>query len=233
MNKLIIFPLVLLSMLLSIAQSSYADNTVRISERSCKFTVDIPQGWERIPTAAIKEKIEKVPVSLALYPKDQTSYFSDNYILISVLPSIKALSNFSFKNIIENVNKMNEESRKIQTNSLKIEYDKTENYIADGHYHISTKMIIHKDSVGMSCMQDLLLTKFGYISVSCYAKNGYAQKEIGEMAQLISKNIKVEPDYQYSEPKKQSVFSLRNIGISVGIGLVVFVVITLLGKKKK
>lgn len=232
MKKKSFFPLLLL-ILVGFIKNSYATNTVRISERSCRFSITIPLGWDSIPSRALKVKRGKMPVSLALYSKGQSSYFTGNYVIISVLPTIKPLSTYKFKDIVKEVEQMSKKVPQKQSDTLKVEYGEAKSYVVDGHFHVCTGMKILKDSVEVTCVQDLLLTKFGYISISCYAKGDNAQTQSRNITQLISKSIKVEPDYQYTEPEKPSVFTLRNIGISVGIGLLVFLIITILGKKKK
>lgn len=142
-------------------ENAYAGDVVNIDQQSCKFSVSMPDGWDSIPSSEVRKKLGDMPISLALYPRKQNSYFVGNYVLISVMPTIKPLANFNFKEIVADIEKMAKETQTKQTDSLRVEQKKIDNYISDSYYHICTDMQICKDSVSITCLQDLLLTKFG------------------------------------------------------------------------
>lgn len=224
---------VLLLFFVQLSEIVQASNIVNINQQSFRFSMTIPDGWDSIPSAEIKKKFGDMPIVLALYPKKQDSYFLNNYVLITVMPTVKSLDNYKFNDIVTQVKQMAKTVQYKQSDTLRIDGETIDSYVFEDGFHVTNNMNIFKDSIVWACVQDLLLTKFGYISIASYSKDRETQLQSNNVAKIISQNIKVDSDYKYVEPKTNSLFTIRNIAISVGVGILVFMIMSFIGKKKK
>ena len=232
MKKLINIRYVLFGLMLLCIQQAYCSIIIPINNRSCKYTITIPDGWDTIPKSILAQKLGLHPIEIAIYPTQQEEYFEGNYVLINFLPTMKTLNEFSFQKIVEDVTNTTKQGLSSGTDTLQVTYKGMHSKNENGNYHISTYFSIVKDSVALDCEQNLQLTKFGYISTTNYRKaNG--TYSLMEMSDLLSNNIEVQQEYKYAEPVPNQHFTVKNIVISVCVGLLVYLVIMFLSKKKK
>ena len=231
MKNLINIRYALFVLMLLYTQQAYCSITIPTNNKSCKYTITIPDGWDTIPKEVLVQRLGQYPVEIAIYPTQQDGYFEGNYVFINFLPTMKTLNEFQFKKIVEDVTNTNKQSV-IQTDTLKITYKNTESKIENENYHIYSYSVIVKDSITLDCAQDLYLTKFGYISIMSYKKaNGIYS--LSEMQNLLFDKIQVKQEYKYIEPVPQQRFTIKQIAIAVCVGLLVYVVLMVFSKKGK
>ena len=142
------------------------------------------------------------------------------------------LNGFPFKQIEEDLVKMNEKSLLPNTDTLRVTYKGTESKKLDGYYHVYTLSSIVKDSVALECVQDLLLTKFGYVSLSGYQKEG-GKYALSELLDLMTRNIQIQQPYKYVESASKQHITCVQMIVSVCIGLLAYIIIILFSKRKK
>ena len=111
---------------------TYGQDTIQVLQKSCKYTFVIPEGWDTIPRSVLMQKLPGYSIDAGLYPLQQQEYFKGNYILINFLPTIKTLNGFPFKQIEEDLVKMNEKSLLPNTDTLRVTYKGTESKKLDG-----------------------------------------------------------------------------------------------------
>lgn len=211
---------------------TYGQDTIQVLQKSCKYTFVIPEGWDTIPRSVLMQKLPGYSIDARLYPLQQQEYFKGNYILINFLPTIKTLNGFPFKQIEEDLVKMNEKSLLPNTDTLRVTYKGTESKKLDGYYHVYTLSSIVKDSVALECVQDLLLTKFGYVSLSGYQKEG-GKYALSELLDLMTRNIQIQQPYKYVESASKQHITCVQMIVSVCIGLLAYIIIILFSKRKK
>jgi len=74
--------------------------SVDISHKGCKYSIDLPSGWDTIPHDTLKKIFPRLDLDMGLYPVSQKEYFTGNYALVLCLfcsPSILILSTESFR----------------------------------------------------------------------------------------------------------------------------------------
>lgn len=211
---------------------TYGQDTIQVLQKSCKYTFVIPEGWDTIPRSVLMQKLPGYSIDAGLYPLQQQEYFKGNYILINFLPTIKTLNGFPFKQIEEDLVKMNEKSLLPNTDTLRVTYKGTESKKLDGYYHVYTLSSIVKDSVALECVQDLLLTKFGYVSLSGYQKEG-GKYALSELLDIMTRNIQIQQPYKYVESASKQHITCVQMIVSVCIGLLAYIIIILFSKRKK
>lgn len=226
-NKIIATIITLIAVL-----CSYANNTVNIKQKSCKYNITIPEGWDSIPHDTITKKLGNVNIDLALYKKDSSGYFNDCYILIGFAPTTKALSQYSFKDIVKGLKTQSKQTTSSLNDTIKVETNEVESSTDNDVYRIATLTTILKNDNRIDCLQNLIVTKFGYLSVAFYQKGSSTSVSKKVVEKLISQ-IKIEDDYKYTEPKTGSLFSPIKIGITIGIGLLVYFMIIFIDRKRK
>lgn len=226
-NKIIASIIVLIAVL-----CSYANNTVNIRQKSCKYSITIPEGWDSISHDTITKKLGNVNIDVALYNKDSGGYFDDCYILIGFAPTTKALSPYSFKDIVKGLKTQSKQTTSSVNDTINVETNDVECYIDNDVYRIATLTTILKNDNRIDCLQNLIVTKFGYLSVAFYQKGSSTSVSKKVVEKLISQ-IKIEDDYKYTEPKTESLFSPIKIGITIGIGLLVYFMIIFIDRKRK
>ena len=224
--RYVIFVLMLLYL-----QQAYCSVTIPINNQSCKYTITIPDGWDTIPKQILTQRLGQYPVDIAIFPTQQEEYFEANYVLINFIPTMKTLSEFQFKKIVEDVKNTSKQGI-IQTDTIQVVYKKTESKSENENYHIYTYSVITKDSITLDCAQDLYLTKFGYISVMVYKKTG-GTYSLSEILDTLFDKIQVQHEYKYTESVPKQRFTIKQIAISVCIGLLVYVVLMFFSKKGK
>jgi len=205
---------------------------IPVQVQSCKFSVAVPEKWDTIPQSALDQKLGKGVAVLGLYPKDQVDPFRERYIILSFMPTVKGLNSLSYDAIFENLKEMNEKNHMPDTDSLRVVYNGMERFSNDGKFWICTSITVYKDSVNVNCLQNLLLSKFGYINVTYYDKS-YITPDYEDVVQKMTQNIDVDDDYLYVEPQKESAFTPGKIAIALGVGILVYLMMVLLDKRKK
>lgn len=178
------------------------------------------------------QKLPGYSIDAGLYPLQQQEYFKGNYILINFLPTIKTLNGCPFKQIEEDLVKMNKKNLLPNTDTLRVTYKGTESKKLDGYCHVYTLSSIVKDSVALECVQDLLLTKFGYVSLSGYQKEG-GKYALSELLDLMTRNIQIQQPYKYVESASKQHITCVQMIVSVCIGLLAYIIIILFSKRKK
>jgi hypothetical protein len=191
------------------------------------YKVHLPSGWDSIPADTLSEKLPQMKIDLGLYPESQVSYFSGNYVLTGFMPSYQALVNFTFQQILESITIQNQNSA-ISNDTMVVHLD---TMIVDFDKKcVNNYFTVRKDTVIVYNCQTLYLTKFGYVTVLSYQKEGSIP--LVEVQNQLSDIIRIKPDYQYKEPEKQGI-TTKNILFSLLIGIIIFIIISLSTKKKK
>jgi len=219
MNFIIIFSLHIVS-LLTVA-------TVPIFHSSCKYAVLIPEGWDKIPVDTIKNKLNGVIFDLGIYPSSQDGFFNGNYVLINFMPSQNTLTGFTFEQIEKDILNLNKQGE-IKNDSLQVHFEKISPDIQNTCIHSYFSLV--KNAVSVENCQTLYLSKFGYISVMSYKKAAEGMS-MNEIQKQLTNLIRIEPDYQYHEPKKSGI-SMKHIAISIITGVFVYGFIIFFSKKR-
>jgi len=202
-----------------------------VNNGACKYSVALPDGWDTIPQTFITEKLQQqLKVDAAIYPVEQSDYTEGNYALIGFMLMLKSLNAFTFKQIVAEIDKSNRLGE-IHSDTINIAYAGIDTLSQNGIYRIFSRFSIEKDTVTVKSCQMLFLTKFGYVSVVAYRK-GNQGKPLNEISALLTNIISVEPDYQYKEFEKKGI-GLKHILISLLIGVIVFLIISVTSKKKQ
>jgi hypothetical protein len=210
----------------------FASKVVSVNHQACKYIITLPEGWDTIPQSFLKEKEQLKPfnIDLGVYPVEQGDYTKGNYALVCFMPAVKTLNAFTFKQIVADMTKANNQGE-IKTDTLQARFNKMNTVVKDGNFRIFSYYSIKKDTVAMESCQMLQPTKFGYISIMSYKKNEGAVS-MEELSALLSKTVTVHPDYKYAEYKKDGI-TLKHILISLTIGIIVYALITFISRKKK
>lgn len=205
--------------------------TITIAQHSCQYVFTIPEGWDTIPQSVLSHKMGKTSVNAGLFPVQQKDYFDGNYVLISFLPTISSLNNFNLEKIIADVNEMNKSQVLTLSDSLSIELLDTKYTSDNGVFNIQTESMVSKDTLCINCLQNLYITKYGYISIYNYKKeNGqYCLQDVND---AIVGSLKVLEEYQYKEPMQKEYFTTEQIAISVGLGLLLYMFLVFINKNK-
>jgi len=209
-----------------------AQKIVPVTKSNYKYVLTIPEGWDTIPKEILNQKLQQHQIDVALYPVQQADYFDGNYVLIGFSPSMRSLNEFQFSKIAEEITTVIKNEMSVTTDTLQTVYKSTELKVANDNYHIYTNFTIVKDSITIDGLQDMLLTKFGYISMLSYKKPEgiYALQAV---ANLLSGSIRVEETFKYTEPVVTQRFTLKQIAFTLCIGLLVYVIIMFVFKDKK
>lgn len=205
---------------------------IPVQVKSCKFSIPVPESWDTIPQNALEQKLGKGVAILGLYPKEQALFFEEKYIILSFMPTVKGLNSMSFDTIFDKLKEMNERNRMPDTDSLRIIYNGMDRFSKDGKFWIRTSMTVCMDSANVNCVQNLLLSKFGYISVAYYDKS-FVTPDFENTIQKMVQGIDVDDDYVYVESHKDSAFTPAKIAIALGVGILVYLIMVLLDKRKK
>lgn len=206
-----------------------ASMTIPVSNGYCKYSITLPQGWDTIPRTVLQANLNMANIDLAIYPISQKKYFRGNYVVFMFTPTLKPLTEFSFKQITEEIGKQSKQGE-IVNDTLNIHLIKSYTESQGGIYSMySYYKIIHASDSLENC-QKMYLTKFGYISVLSYKKVD-GQFSLDGMSFLLADVISVQPDYAYIEPARNEI-TLLHLLISIGIGVIVYGLITFLPKLK-
>lgn len=213
------------------ANAETKSERIPVQVKSCKFLVTVPEGWDTIPHSAFVKKLGEGSVVLALYPKG-TEYFEDKYVLLSFQPTVKSLNEFSFETIVKELKEMNDKNRKFDSDSIHVIYNGMDTFSNDGKLGVSMSLTVYNDSSSINCLQNLLMSKFGYISITCYNKEQMTS-DFEDIVQEIIKGINIDIDYLYIEPQEKSGFTFTNVAIGLGAGILIFLVLMFFENRKK
>lgn len=222
----IILPMILF------ANAAGVKERIPVQLKSCKFSVTVPEGWDTIPQSALAQKLGEDVAVMGLYPEGKSDYFEEKYMILSFLPTVKSLNNLPFKEIFDEMKGMTKQSSIPNNHSLRVVYNGIERFSNEGKFWIRTSMAVCKDSASINCLQNLLLSKFGYISVTYYDKN-FVASDPENAVQKIVQDIEVDNEYKYDEPQEETAFTPTKIAIAVGVGIFVYLIIVLFDKRKK
>ena len=70
--------------------------SVDISHKGCKYSIDLPSGWDTIPHDTLKKIFPRLDLDMGLYPVSQKEYFTGNYALVGFMPVLQSLHSYSF-----------------------------------------------------------------------------------------------------------------------------------------
>lgn len=204
---------------------------VHIRHKGCEYTVNIPTGWDTIPEVILKDKFPQLNPDMGMYPTVQKEYFADKYVLIGFLPTINSLSSFTFEQVVTDIRKMNAQTN-LNNDTLAIRLDSMVAVNKYPNYWVNNYMTIRKDSSQLRACQTLHLSKFGYISFMTYQK-----KEDTCLSEIIDTIatigcLRVKENYRYIHPQEKTI-SYKHLLYSLGIGILVYILIALLSKKRK
>jgi len=208
-----------------------ASNAVTILNKGCNYSINIPEGWDTIPNTVLQEKLKQYNADLGIYPITQKDYFNGNYALFVFVPTIKTLNLLTFEQIVSEQEKQKKQGE-INNDTLHVRFIQAYPEVKDGAYSIYRYYKAQHRSDSLNTCQALRLTKFGYVMVLAYQKDIAGTIPIEKVSALLSGSISVQPDYIYSEPQKKGI-SLKHILISLAIGVLAYVVITVISKIKK
>lgn len=204
-----------------------------INKLACKYSMSIPENWDTIPRKVISDKMgREYDFDIALYPRTSNEYFHDYYVLVSFLPTNNSLNTFTFDAICSQVQQSNGQAQKTIGDSIKLNNVHTSTKVSKGKYNILTEIKATKNSSDYMCLRDQYLTKYGFISINCYKKTDCKIK-LTEVDSLITSHLIVQDEYEYSEPSSSSVFSISNIIISLMVGGILYLIMSLFEKKGK
>lgn len=205
--------------------------TIEINNLGCNFTITVPIGWDTIPHNALVAKVGPSPnTAIALYNKSQ-DYFSSYYVYISFQSTKTSLSTLSFEDIFSEVDKSIENSPRNIGDSLTISNVRTTSNIHNQSYHILTEMLMENDTSKVESLQDLYLTKYGFININCYKKHG-CDVELAEIDSIISTNIIISDEYAYAPPVSNRSIHWSDMFISLAIGAIAYFLIWIYERRK-
>ena len=204
--------------------------TISVSHPTCQYDIHIPTGWDTIPQAVLRERIEVFDVDLGIYPIAQDDYFSGNYALYVFMPTLVSLNTLRFDQIVTEITAQNKQGE-ILHDTLQVSFLKTYPIKNENTYSIYSYFNVQTQSNSFDNCQMLRLTNFGYIMVLLYAK-GKEALPIEEVATLLSNSVSVNPFFAYTEPEKKGLH-WKHILISLAIGALVYILIAGIPKLKK
>lgn len=204
---------------------------VNVLHKGCRYAVNIPTGWDTIPNAILKEQFPQLNFDLGMYPVAQEDYFSTQYVLIGFSPTFNALNSFSFSQISDDIQKMSTQSN-IDSDTLSVISDSIVPVNNHPNYWVNNYLTIRKDTSMVKSCQTLYLSKFGYITLMAYQKEE-SSMPVSSIVNIFTSTdiIQVEDDYKYFPPQKKS-FPVKYLLISLGIGIIVYVLIAFFSKKR-
>jgi len=205
---------------------------IPVQVQSCKFSVTVPEGWDTIPQSALAQKLGKGVAVMGLYPKGKTDYFEEKYMVLSFLPTLNSLNNLPCKAIYDELKGMMKQNSIPNNDSIHVVYNGMDSLSAGDKFQIQSNTTIYKDSAIVNCQQILLLSRFGYICIAYYDKNEIPSASDTVLQKLIQ-DIDIDNDYVYVEPHNEPTFTPGKIAIALGIGVLVYLIMTLLDKRKK
>ena len=90
--------------------------SVDISHKGCKYSIDLPSGWDTIPHDTLKKIFPRLDLDMGLYPVSQKEYFTGNYALVGFMPVLQSLHSYSFDRIVSDMKEMNDQTKNTWNN---------------------------------------------------------------------------------------------------------------------
>lgn len=204
---------------------------VRFLHQGCRYTVNIPAGWDTIPNGVLKGKFPQLNLDTGMYPASQKDYFSTQYVLIGFSPAMSTLNAFSFEQVADGIQKMGAQAN-LTGDTLSVTSDSVVPINNHPDYWVNNYLAIRKNSSLIKSCQTLYVSKFGYILLMAYQKEEVALP-VSSITDIFTSagNLQVEDNYKYIPPQKKS-FPLKYLLLSLGIGGIVYVLIAFLTKKR-
>lgn len=204
---------------------------VNILHKGCRYTVNIPAGWDTIPNIILKEKFPQLNLDAGMYPMSQKDFFSEQYVLIGFSPTINTLNAFSFEQVADDIRKMSAQTT-LNSDTLSVISDSIVPVNNHPEYWVNNYLTIRKDSSLLKSCQTLYLSKFGYITLMAYQKKE-APLPVSSITDIFTSTdiLQVEGSYKYIPPQKKS-FPVKYLFISLGIGVIVYIFIAFFSKKR-
>jgi len=162
-----------------------ASNVINISNSGCKYSVEIPEGWDTIPKIALQEKSNQYNIDLGIYPISQKDYFNGNYAFFVFTPTIRSLNLLTFEQIVSGI-KNQIKQKEINNDTLQVRFIQTDTEDKDGIYTVYSYYKIQHRSDSLNNCQLFRLTKFGYIMVLAYQKDINETIPIEKVSALLS-----------------------------------------------
>ncbi len=214
------------SLVLSFAEDS---GTIKINRIYCKYSIEIPVGWDTIRTDTLINRFGKGIFDAGLYNSETKAYFNNSYIQYLFIPTIKPLNQLTFNQITKEVrNSINLSNRYSQDPKISLTVN---NFKADPENHLF--IISGKVASGIKerrYAQIILVTKFGYLEIMSY------EALFGESKSLANKElfatVKVENGFQYIEKPYGFKLNKWHFLLSVFLGFIVFIIIQFYPKIK-
>lgn len=201
---------------------------IQVEQINCKYCISIPEGWTVYKDTVVSSNgFDCRTLFLSLIDEREYEKPSD-YVMIAFLPSLEVLDGFSFEQMRKTITRQFESGA--NTDSLKVVFQNIES-VKENPCHFQLKFRIMKENSIIECDQVLFPTKFGYISMSFY-KHEESPRSLSAMLSSFENAITVDDDYVYSEPASRNNLII-NLLISIGIGLIVYCIISLLSKRDK
>lgn len=201
---------------------------IHVEQTNCRYCISIPEGWTIYKDTVVSSNgFACRTLFLSMLDEREFEKPSD-YVMITFLPSLELLDGYSYKQMRKAITRQFKSG--VNTDSLKVVFQGIES-VKENPCHFQLKFLIQKENSIMECDQLLYPTKLGYISMSLY-NHEESPRSMNSLLSNFEKAISVDDDYVYSETTSRNNLFV-NLLISIGIGLIVYSIISLLSKRKK
>lgn len=206
---------------------------VDISHKGCKYSIDLPSGWDTIPHDTLKKIFPRLDLDMGLYPVSQKEYFTGNYALVGFMPVLQSLHSYSFDRIVSDMKEMNDRTKNTWNNdSISTRLDSIVPVNSSPNYRINNYLTIRRDSILLKGCQSLYVSKFGYITLMLYQKGNDALPIDSLLGKFNDSGcLKVDQEYRYTPPQKEGL-SFTHFLYALGIGGIVYLLIAFFPKRK-
>lgn len=194
---------------------------IKIDNKSCEYSIQVPNGWETIPEDTLKARFGKNVIDAGLYKKGSNTYFEGEYIQYVFLPTAKSLNQFSFKKLTKNFKRGISQSVPQDKDSIRLITENTS--VSEEQKCFYIKGTIKSNSIKRSFTQCILPTKFGFLKIIHYRAINKEESEL--TIEDIYSNTEISDSYFYNGPPSKSSLSVWHIVLAFGIGLVVYIII--------
>ena len=207
--------------------------SVDISHKGCKYSIDLPSGWDTIPHDTLKKIFQRLDLDMRLYPVSQKEYFTGNYALVGFMPVLQSLHSYSFDRIVSDMKEMNDRTKNTWNNdSISTRLDSIVPVNSSPNYRINNYLTIRRDSILLKGCQSLYVSKFGYIALMLYQKGNDALPIDSLLGKFNDSGcLKVDQEYRYTPPQKEGL-SFTHFLYALGIGGIVYLLIAFFPKRK-
>lgn len=206
--------------------------TIEIKNKSCVYTVHVPNGWDTIPSATLSNRFGVDVIDIGLYNKDNETYFEGEYMQFVFLPTVKSLNNFTFKQIAKDFegsishpdNQSKVDSIQLFTHDFTVSKEQKCFYI-NGTIKSGLKE--------RNFAQGITPTKFGFLKIISYSSIHKAKDGNDISIQDVVANTIINESFIYTEPEPKSKLTIWHFILAFSISLVVYAIIQYAPKLKK